>query len=283
MSESVESLLREHKVYFTSSGQDYLIKCLNPDHEDTHPSCRVDKITGLVHCFSCGFKHNIFKYYGIFTQNNSIKLKQLKDKLKMLQQTLFGLELPKGATPFNLKFRGISKNTLKHFGAFFTHEEEKLADRIVFPITDIKGNTVVFVGRHTLSDAQPKYIIFPSNAKMPVFPAKLEENTHSVVLVEGIFDMLNLYDKGLTNAVCVFGTGTLKKDTQRKLLPFKVQGVTKIFLMFDGDKAGRAAAKELKPLLEAENYIVEIIDLPDDTDPGTMSEEDVLSMKEYVK
>jgi DNA primase len=207
----------------------------------------------------------------------------LKEKLEALKVSVDGIEMPKGATPYTNKFRDISAATLKHFGAFYTHDVEKLQDRIIFPITDISNKTIVYVARHTLSEAQPRYVNYPSGVVMPIFPAKAPENTTNMVLVEGIFDMLNLYDKGLHNVSCTFGTNTLKNNTGRKLLAFKVQGITKIFLLFDGDKAGRESAKELKPLLEAEGFLVEIIDLPDDTDPGTMSQEDVTSMREYTK
>jgi DNA primase len=53
-------------------------------------------------------------------------------------------------------------------------------------------------------------------------------------------------------------------------------------LLFDGDAAGAGAAKELKPLLEAEGFVVEIIDLPDGTDPGDLDAENVRSIAEYV-
>jgi len=101
--------------------------------------------------------------------------------------------------------------------------------------------------------------------------------------VEGIFDMLNLYDKGLGCAVCCFGTNTLQRDTKLKLLPYKAQGITHIYLLFDGDDAGDKAAKLLKPLIEDEGFIVEIIKLPDGLDPGELSKEDVTGIMEYIK
>jgi DNA primase len=97
-----------------------------------------------------------------------------------------------------------------------------------------------------------------------------------------MFDMLNLYDKGLENVVCCFGTNTLQNNTKQKLLPFKAQGVTHIYLMFDGDEAGQKAAKILKPLIEDCEFVVEIIDLPDGTDPGELSQEDVDATAEYI-
>lgn len=281
MSDPVLELIQKNGLAYTVSGRDYLIKCLNPEHEDSNPSFRVDKISGVAHCFSCGFKTNIFKFFGVFTNPVPIKIAALKEKLADLRSTN-GLELPAGHTPYTRSFRGVSANTLKYFGAFYTNNVEKLVDRIVFPIKDITGKIVVYVARHTLSNGNPRYVNYPSGVKIPVFPAYLPSGYSSMVIVEGIFDMLNLYDKGLENVVCAFGTNTLQNDTKTKLLPFKAQGITHIYLLFDGDEAGRKASQTLKPIIEAEGFIVEIINLPDDTDPGELSAEDVRSISEYI-
>ena len=159
---------------------------------------------------------------------------------------------------------------------------EKLQDRIVFPVQDIRKKTVVYVARHTLSQGNPRYVNYPSGVKMPLFPAHLPSGYSSMVLVEGIFDMLNLYDKGCENVVCAFGTNTLQNDTKSKLLPFKAQGITHIYLLFDGDDAGRKASQVLKPLLEAEGFVVEVVNLPDGVDPGELDAEDVRGIAEYI-
>jgi DNA primase len=282
MSDPVLELINKNGLAFSVSGRDYLIKCLNPDHEDSNPSFRVDKVTGVAHCFSCGFKTNLFKYYGVFTNPVPMKIAALKEKLNELKTSGTGLDLPNGHTPYLKQFRGISPQTLKRFGAFYTNQVEKLQDRIIFPVKDITGKTVVFVGRHTLSNGNPRYINYPSGVRMPVFPTHLPSGYQSMVIVEGVFDMLNLYDKGLENVVCAFGTNTLQNETKQKLLPFKAQGITHIYLLFDGDDAGDKAAKALKPLIEAENFIVEIIKLPDDRDPGELDMLEVKSIAEYI-
>lgn len=283
MSDPVLELIQKNGLAYNVSGRDYLIKCLNPEHPDSNPSFRVDKVTGVAHCFACGFKTNLFKFYGVFTNPVPMKIAALKDKLSALKNLGLDLEYPKGYTPYLKQFRGISPQTLKHFGAFYTNQEEKLVDRIIFPIKDITGKTVVFVGRHTMSNGNPRYINYPSGVKIPVFPSHLPEGHKSMVLVEGIFDMLNLYDKGLQNVVCAFGTNTLQNDTKQKLLPFKAQGITHIYLLFDGDEAGIKAAHTLKPLIEAESFIVEIVNLPEGSDPGDLDTEDVRSLSEYIK
>jgi DNA primase len=283
MSDIVLNLLKNNNIPYKASGKDYLIKCLNPEHEDTNPSCRVDRTTGITHCFSCGWGVNLFKHFGVFTNNNVLKIAALKEKLLAVKAGLVDLDMPEGSTPYTKIFRGISVSTLRKFGAFYTHDVEKLKDRVIFPIKEVTGKTVSFIGRHVHSNANPRYVVYPSGNELPCYPVIMLKGTLSIVLVEGIIDMLNLQDKGLPNAVCVFGTSSLKNSAARKLLAFKVQGITHIYIMFDGDDAGNNAALELKPVLEAENFIVEIITLQEDTDPGEMSQEDVDSIIEYIK
>lgn len=283
MVDSVEKLLRDNSLSFTVSGRDYLIKCLNVDHEDTNPSLRVDRVSGLAHCFSCGWKRNLFKHYGATPPITSIKLANLKEKLNDIRLSMSDLEIPEGSVSFKQKFRGISPATLKYFEAFYTESVEVLKDRIVFPIRDVTGKISVFIARHTLSDAQPKYVLYPRHSKVSCYPFKIDNSSRSIILVEGIFDMINLYDKGLRNVVCVFGTQSLKNNIKEKLLVYKTQGIIKVYVLFDGDKAGKTAAAELKPLIEQEDFIVEIMDLPDDVDPGSLDQEEVDRIKEYIK
>jgi DNA primase len=286
MSEFVESLLKEKGIYYNYSGADVLVKCLNPDHDDSNPSLRIDKVTGAFHCFSCGFKGNIFRYFGVLTNQSFLKVAKLKEKLKQLKIDKDGLEIPPVSIPYTRSYRGISAATLKRFEAFYLPGESKemrgFEDRIIFPIRDITNKIVMFLGRHTLSDGNPRYLNFPSGVSVPLFPNRLVVRRNSIILVEGIFDMLNCQDKGLDNTVCTFGTNTLAKTAKEKLLPFRAQGVSKIYIMFDGDEAGRKAAKELKPIIEALEYECEIIQLEDDQDPGEMSQEYVDSIEEYV-
>ena len=278
----VQELLDKHGVRYTMSGKDFVTKCFNPEHSDNNPSFRVDTINGIGHCFSCGYKFNIFKHYGIVNNFVSIKLVKLKEKLRQVNEVLKGLEYPAGYTPVSEVFRGISLQTLRKFDAFYTDRVEKLTDRIIFPIKDITGKVVVFVGRHILSSSNPRYINYPAGIVLPMFPAKLEERIDNIILVEGIFDFLNLYDKGVTNAICCFGTNSLQSNTREKLLPFRAQGVNKVYILFDGDTAGKEAAIKLKPLIQEEGFTVEIVDLPDGMDPGQLGKDDVLAIKNYT-
>jgi len=134
-----------------------------------------------------------------------------------------------------------------------------------------------------MSNGNPRYVNYPAGVAIPLFPVRFDEHHRTIVLVEGIFDMLNCYDKGLKNVVCTFGTSKLLNDVQDKLLSYKVMGVEKVFILYDGDQPGRDAAKKIKPLIEACDFIVEIIDLPEDVDPGIMNVEDITQLIEYTR
>ena len=283
MSNPVLDLLKDKGVAFSVSGKDYVTSCFNPDHNDSNPSFRIDRSTGIAHCFSCGFKTNIFKYYGLLTNNVSVRIAKLKEKLNALKESSNGLDPLEGAKPINKSFRNVSVQTLRHFKAFETDQVEKMIDRIVFPITDVRGKTVCYVGRHSMSNGNPRYVNYPSGVTIPLFPTKFEEKYRTIILVEGIFDMLNCYDKGLKNTVCTFGTSKLLNDVKEKMLSYKVMGIEKVFILYDGDDAGREAARKIKPLIEEAGFLTEIIDLPEGQDPGVITQEDVNSLIEYTK
>lgn len=283
MSDAVADLLTSKGLKFMPSGHDYLIKCLNPEHVDSNPSCRIDKVTGACHCFSCGFKTNIFKYFGVLTNPLPGRMLKLKEKLAAVKAATTGLDLPDGAIPYTRPFRNISVKTLKHVGAFYTNKVAALEDRIVFPITDIRGKIQVFVARHILSNGNPRYVNYPKGVEIPLFPPAAPKSAKYIILVEGITDYLNVYDKGLHNCVCTFGTNTLQKDTKAKMLPFRAQGINKIYIMFDSDEAGRKAAELIKPLLEELEFSVEIIQLEDNMDPGELDQTSVDSIREYCE
>ena len=282
MAEPIVDIFVKNGITYKISGRDFVIHCLNPEHPDKNPSLRIDRDSGVGHCFSCGFRVNIFKHFGLLTNNNLLRVAKLKAKLQDLHINMNGIDFPYDKVPLNKPFRGISTSTLREFEAFYTHGREDLNDRAIFPIKDIRGKVVAYVGRHMLSNGNPRYLNFPRGVSLPVFPEQLKEKSTNLILVEGIFDMLNLYDKGLKNVACTFGTSTLFKDTALKLLPFRSQGITKIYLMYDGDEAGQNAMDKLIPLIEEADYIVERIKLEEDSDPGELSLDEVTSIKEWI-
>jgi len=274
----VVELLNKRKIPFQTSGQDYLIRCLNPEHEDRNPSLRVNKISGIMNCFSCGFKGNIFKFFDEAINAKDLKRKRIQDKIMGIRADNIGLKMPKNYTPFVGTYRGISASTLARYRAF-TSIEPEYASRIVFPIYDITGKIRAFVGRATDNTIIPKYKVHPGGVKLPLFPGDVELVQGSVILVEGIFDCLNLIDKGLPNVVCIFGTNNI--DIYKMSL-LKVMNVNSVYTFFDGDEAGEKATQKVADLGEKINLRVEKIPIDKNSDPADLSEERVIKLGDYL-
>ena len=271
---NVIDVLNDRQIKYKEAGKDYQIGCLNPDHEDSNPSMRVDKVTGVYHCFSCGYKGNLFRLFGADPNFIDIRVAKLQDKIRdILNDT--NLLMPSDAVPFCRDYRGISGHTYMEVNAFTSNEEDEFKDRLMFPIYDIRGNIKVFIGRSLHSDVESKYLFYPKHVTPPLFPAHPEIWKNSLIVVEGIFDALNMMDKGCYNIISAFGTHTLLKNFEDKLSHFKILGVNKFYIMFDGDKAGQIAGKKLEDVLNNNNYNAEIIELPQDMDPGDLTEQDI--------
>ena len=275
----VAEILDKHNIPFTVKGQDYLVSCLNPEHEDNNPSMHIDQQEGAFHCFSCGFKGNVFKFFNVDKNWQDVRVSKLRNKIAGIKAASTGLKLPPGAVPYTRHFRDIDKRTLAKYGAFT--QDKDFNGRIVFPLPDITGKIRAFIGRYTDSNAHPKYMIKPSGAELPLFPSIVSPINGSIILVEGIFDALNLIDKGLNNAVAVLGANNLQLDVLKAL---KLQGVHTIYTMFDEDDAGRKAGLTVQRLLE-EDFIISDdtrLELPDGLDPGDLSATDIKHIKENL-
>tara|TARA_R110000772_G_scaffold74697_1_gene162618 strand:- start:432 stop:1259 length:828 start_codon:yes stop_codon:yes gene_type:complete len=269
---TVEELLKRRDIYFIPKGGDFLISCLNPEHPDRNPSMRVDQLTGIYQCFSCEFKGNLFAHFGEKANQLQQRRELFKRKIREKRSESVGLSFPKSVIPYTGSWRDIKPETYKRFEAFQNADTDFIG-RINFPIRDISGRIVAFNGRHT-TGGTPKYMISPAGAKMPLFPI-VKPIQGTVILVEGIFDMLNLHDKGLTNAICTFGTKNINEDKLRML---SIQGVESVDIFFDGDTAGQDAAIKVQQLCELAELTHRNICLKD-TDPGALKEQAVQTLK----
>ena len=271
-------LLSERNIDFSVKGQDAIISCLNPEHDDSNPSLRVDKVTGIMHCFSCGFSGNLFTHFGAPESPLEVRIHRIKDKIAKSKAQAVGIQLPEDRIEWKGgSFRNISEETLKIWQAF-TWNVPKFEGRIIFPIRDITGKTVALLGRK-ISGMTDKYYIYPQGVEMPFCPAKVKPINNRVILVEGIFDALNLWDHGLRNTVCCFGT---QQMNWVKLSLLKLQGVQGIDIMYDGDEAGQTAAETLKGVAEKMEMGVQIINLPPGQDPGDFNVDMVKRLKKQL-
>lgn len=280
---NVQELLDKEGVKYTEKGEDFLVHCLSVDHEDSHASLRIDRMTGMFNCFSCGFRSTVFQHFGEYQSKTYDLLAEVSRDIDSIMIETSGLEIPDSAMQFYEDFRGIKAEVLKEFKAF-THTDPEYINRVVFPVPDITGKIMGFIGRYTHSNASPKYRVVPAGAKLPIYPIPKSDY---VVFVEGLFDAINLHDKGITNACSLFGTHNLShRNAAEKLAPLQASGVVRVFMLLDSDSAGKAATEKIRKIIEdtTDLIVYDISDfLEDGQDAGDLSQDDVDFLSKYIK
>ena len=272
---TVEELLNSKQIPFIVKGNDYVVHCLNPEHPDRNPSMRIDRIDGKFNCFSCEFKGNLFTHFGEVATGLQVKRNTLIERIRQKRAESIGLEMPVNYLPYVGNWRNISPKTYAKFEAF-QHNDADFTNRINFPIRDLSGKIIGFQGRHT-GDGVPKYKFSPPGVKIPLFP-RVTPRHGEVVLVEGLFDMLNLHDKGIDNAVCCFGTNKINEDMLQIL---RMQNVHQIAVFFDGDEPGQKAAENVKSLCEKIDLTCRNIHI-NDLDPGALTQSQVEKLEKRL-
>lgn len=282
----ITELLNSKGIQFSDKGGDILIHCLNPEHEDSHPSLRIDRETGVMHCLSCGFGKGIPSIYHYFNESlyrQSPRLSNVQRKIRDILKSTRSLSIPESASLFEKDFRGIKAETFKKYFAF--QDLQEWEGRVVFPITDSVGRIVVFLGRSTNGSASPKYLLKPKDVAAPIFPMRY--NSPVLILVEGIFDMLNMEDKGVNNVSCCFGTHQFSMDNiSDKLSSFIVAGTKVVVILLDNDKSGQVAAEKLARMIRDKTRLTPIVAnhlLSDGQDPGELTEEEVEELYKSIE
>jgi len=174
----------------------------------------------------------------------------------------------------HLRHRGCADSIIKEAGLAVSGEKgiyDMFRHRIMFPITSGSGNVLAFGGR-ALDDSLPKYINSPetavykkSDTLFGLSAAKEEiRRLGTVLIVEGYMDVVLCRQFGFNNVVAPLGTALTPGHIQ-KLRPLAGRAV----LVFDGDAAGRSAAKRTLPLICRNNYKASVLVLPDNEDPDS--------------
>lgn len=142
-------------------------------------------------------------------------------------------------------------------------------NRIMIPIKNAKGDYVGFGGR-ALGDEQPKYLNSPQSeifdkSKLLFGLYQAEQTIREkdfVILVEGYFDQIALFQYGFKNTVATLGTAFTEHHAE--LLK---RYTDKIIVMFDGDKAGLSASKRSMSPLLSQGFNAKLVRIPGGIDP----------------
>ncbi|MDO9056395.1 MAG: DNA primase [Sulfuricurvum sp.] len=161
-------------------------------------------------------------------------------------------------------------------GAIGRGEEGRLfarfIERITFPIHSTSGAIVGFGGR-TITGHQAKYVnssqsaIFNKSRLLYAYHLAREAiyRRREIIVTEGYLDVVMLHQAGFTHAVATLGTALTAEH-----LPLLRKGEPKIFLAYDGDKAGRAAAYKASKLLSMSGFDGGVVLFEGGLDPADM-------------
>ena len=152
---------------------------------------------------------------------------------------------------------------------------DRFRDRITFPIHDSRGRVVGF-GARIIDSGEPKYLNSPET---PVFQKGRElygfrrarragRSPGRLLVVEGYMDVVALAQSGIDYAVATLGTAATETHVQRMF-----RAVNDIVFCFDGDEAGRRAARRAVentlPSLKAGRQTLFLF-LPEGEDPDSL-------------
>jgi DNA primase len=155
---------------------------------------------------------------------------------------------------------------------------DRFRERIIFPIRNTKGQVIAFGGR-VLDHGEPKYLNSPET---PLFQKGFElyglfearqaiRDAGYVLVTEGYMDVVALAQHGFAQAVATLGTACTPTHVSKLL-----RQSDHVIFSFDGDKAGRRAARRA---LEAslphvgDNKTIGFLFLPAEHDPDSFIRE----------
>jgi len=285
-------VLGRYHVLLRRSGRDqYRGRC--PLHGgEGREAFHANLTRNLFHCFSCGAGGTVLDFVaameGCTLREAALRLEQdasagspaaaavddgkqrVTKKSKVPTPLGFVLRSMHSAHPY-LAARGIEQRTATGFGVGFYRGPGVFCGRLVIPIHNQRGELVAYCGR-ALDGSEPRYRFPPGFAKSEILfnlhrAAATGERT--VVLVEGFFDCMKVYQAGTRAVVALMGAA-LYPSQQRALL----ERFRRVILMLDGDSAGQRATGTITARLRT-HCALRVIHLPAQTQPDLLSDEEI--------
>ena len=239
--------------------------CLNPAHQDAHPSMGYNEKNQTVHCFACGATYDIFDLVG-----QEENLTDFPSKMKAVNRRYGGGEVirvtakPTQAFPYKegggrsdpyFTGRGLSDETVRRFGLVV---ENGYAVLPVF-VDDVCRS----VCRRAIDPAvEPRYQ--NSRGAMQLWNSAAMERAagEALFVTEGIFDALSLEELGFP-AVALCGAANTGKLVQKIDEYVPVAWPERVILAGDSDAAGQGMNGKLREQLTARGIACAVLALPD--------------------
>jgi DNA primase len=169
----------------------------------------------------------------------------------------FALQNLDTAHPY-LAERGLTPESVAEFGLGFCNKGS-MTGRIVIPIHNAEGQLVAYAGRWPAEPAedQPKYKLPPGFKKslelFNLHRAIQTDPSQPLVIVEGFFDCLKLWQAGVKRVVALMGS-TLSPAQEEAIIKH-TNSDSLIILMLDEDDAGRVGREQALQRLAPKAFV----------------------------
>ncbi len=227
-------------------------------------------------------------------ENNDDILKYLEEKRKISPNTISEFQL--GYSPDERTFSQslpsklrVDEKSLLQFGVLLrrgTSFKDRFAGRLMIPIDNESGRVVGFGGRIMIAGQGPKYMnsseskYFQKNRllfNLSRAKAAIKQLNYAVI-AEGYFDVISLFEAGISNAVGLLGTALTEKH-------LRILGnYTRNLLFFlDSDAAGQAATLRSVDIAEKMDFTTAVVMMRDYKDPADLfAAEGAKALKEVL-
>jgi len=177
--------------------------------------------------------------------------------------------------------RGFTQETIATFGVGHC-KKGLMAGRIVIPIHNERGELIAYAGRWPGDppDGEGKYKLpagfHKSLVVFNLFRAKEYAREHGLILVEGFFDCIHLWQAGVRNVVALMGSSL--SPEQEVLIVEAVGSNGRVALMLDEDESGWKGRKDALTRLSAQVYVKVIVLGEGGRQPDSLTVEELRSL-----
>ena len=291
----VERLLTDLGIEYWNGGTHNLkIACINPDHPEKKPSMYVHKESGILHCFGCNKKGNVFTllhYKGIhgidilaylqkfakegYTEEEVKKALEMfvKSRGEELEQTVKypNVDLPMHRlidSNIYLEKRGITPDEMRKWSMAVVTDRRNLG-WVLIPIYQ-GGILRNYFMRNTFGEGK-MYGEYPRHDLLPGLD--FIENTDIIYITEGIFDAIAINRAGFPAVACL----------SNRLLPAQIEHLKsfdEVVIVPDNDVRGLDLINSAGELIHSTKVLV--CELPlDKKDASDCSTEEVREACQY--
>lgn len=191
--------------------------------------------------------------------------------------------------PF-LAQRGLPPDRARYWGVGYC-SRGLMKGRIVVPIKNRTGEIVAYIGRSLKEDDPEGKWRFPKgfHKSLELFGADLARDAetreaiakYGLIVVEGVFDVITLAEKGFKNTVSTLGS-EVSPHQRAMLVDPELNPSKRVTIFFDNDEAGRTGRKKLAGDMIYDAFVRYVdlgrVDAGDRTDPDQFTKEELAKL-----